>query len=222
MKNPSFERNRRQARQYHRNRSRDQFEGGILVRHVYDDREPEQISWWDDVEFIRGKMRVSVAWQHPRCVYQDLIEEAAMAATHPLYEQIGGDLFDGGVTLHKRIGRSRKKVSGYRTAGDRPGAREWLDALHAEQARLSREAEFSVRPSISVQQLDWCRFVDIVAPIEVRNVEELRALAGLVRRILAHETTLQREFPGYVYGKVQWVADGLAAAADLPGDFRTG
>jgi hypothetical protein len=30
-----------------------------------------------------------------------------------------------------------------------------------------------------------------------------------VRRIIAHETTLEREFPGYVYGKAQWIADGL-------------
>ena len=210
MKNPSFERRRRQALQYHRNRHGDQFDGGILVRHVYDDREPERLSWWDDVEFIRGKMRVHVAWQHPRCIYQDLIEEAAMAAAHPLYEQINGDLFDGAVKLHKRIGRSRKKVSGYRATADRPGEREWFDAFRAEQERLGREAEFSVRTSFDVQQLNWCRFIEIVAPIEVRNVEELRALADLVRRILAHETTLEREFPGYVYGKAQWIVDGLA------------
>lgn len=213
MKNRPFEHQRRQARQYHRNRRGDHFENGILVRHVYDDRESGQLSWWDDVQFIRGKMRINVAWQHPRFVYQSLIEEAAMAATQPLYEKIDGGLFDDAVKLHKRIGRSRKKVSGYRTAADRPGEREWFDVFRAEQERLGREAEFSVRTSFNVQQLNWCRFVDIVAPIEVRSIAELRALADLVRRILAHETTLQGEFPGYVYGKAQWIADGLAAEA---------
>jgi hypothetical protein len=177
MKNPSFERRRRQARQYHRNRHRDQFKNGILGRNIYGDREPGQLSWWDDVQFIRGKMRINVAWRHPRFVYQGLIEEAATAAAQPLYEQTGGGLFDGTVKLHKRIGRSRKKVSGYKMAADRPGEREWLEALNAEQARLGREADFSVRPSFDEQQLNWCRFVDIVAPIEVRNVAELRALA---------------------------------------------
>lgn len=210
MKNPSFERRRLRARQYHRNQHRDQFENGILVRHLYGDIEPGRLSWWDDVEFIRGGMRINVAWRHPRFVYQGLVEEAAMEAAHPLYEQIDGDLFDGAAKCYQRLGRSRKKVSSYRMAADRPGEREWLEAFIAEQARLSREADYSVRPSCTVQQLNWCRFVDIVAPIEVRNVEELRALADLVRRILAHETTLEQEFPGYVYGKAQWIADGLA------------
>lgn len=63
MKNRPFEQRRRQALQHHRNRRGDHFENGILVRHVYDDREPGQLFWWDDVQFIRGKMRISVAWQ---------------------------------------------------------------------------------------------------------------------------------------------------------------
>lgn len=210
MKNPSFERRRRLARQYHRNQHRDPFENGILVRHVYDGFEPGQLSWWDDVQFIRGKMRINVAWRHPRFVYQGLIEQAAMEAAHPHYEQIHGDLFDGAVKSYQRLGRSRKKVSGHRMADHHPGVREWLDAVTAEQARLSREADYSVRPSFSVQQLNWCRFIEIVAPIEVRSVSELRELADLVRRILAHETTLEREYPGYFYSKTQWIADGLA------------
>ncbi len=212
MKTPSFERRRLAARLYHRNRSRDQFEGGILVRHVYDDRDPERLSWWDDVQFIRGKMRINVAWRHPRSVYQDLIEEAASVVVEPLYEKIEGNLFGGDVKLYKQVGRSRKKISGYRMV-DRPGVREWIDALRAEEARLSREAEFTVRTSFDVEQLDWCRLVEIVAPIEIRNVTDLRALADLVRRILARETTLEREYPGYVYGKAQWIADGLAEQA---------
>lgn len=70
MKNRPFEQQRRQARQYHRNRHCDPFENGILARHAYDEFEPGQLSWWDDVQFIRGKMRRNVAWQHPRFVYQ--------------------------------------------------------------------------------------------------------------------------------------------------------
>lgn len=61
--------------------------------------------------------------------------------------------------------------------------------------------------------LAWCRFVEVVAPVEVRNAAELAALADLVRRILKGETTLEREFPGYVYGKAQWAAEGLAERA---------
>lgn len=209
MKNRHFEFRRRSARQYHRNKRGDQFDRGIRVRHDYGDVDPNGLSWWDDVQFIQGGMRITVAWRHPRHVYQDMIEEAAMKASQHLYEKIDGDLFDGAEKSYKKLGRSRKKVRDY-TMKRRPGEREWLEALRAEEARLSKEAEFSVVPSFKVQTLIWCRFVEIVAPVEVRNIVELRMLADLARRVLLGATTLEREFPGYMYGKAQWVADGLA------------
>jgi len=208
MKNPRFERRRRLARQYHRNKRGDLFDRGILARHDYSGLEPEALSWWDDVQFILGGRRIAVAWQHPRQVYQGMIEDAAMQATDDLYEKVEDWPFECAEKIYRKIGRSRKRVTGY-TVRHRPGEQEWFDALRAEEARLSREAEFSVRPSISIETLAWCRFVAVVAPVEVRNVAELGALADLVRRILKGETTLEREFPGYVYGKAQWTAEGL-------------
>lgn len=209
MKNRQFELRRRLARQYHQNKRGDQFEQGILVRHDYGEFDPNELSWWDDVQFILGGLRVAVAWQHPRHVYQGMIEDAAMKAVHHLHEKIDGDLFEGAERSYKKVGRSRKKVQSY-TMTRRPGEQEWLDAMRAEEARLSKEAEFSVVPSLWVEPLAWCRFVQIVAPVEVRSVAELRMLADLVRRILKGETTLEREFPGYVYGKAQWISEGLA------------
>ncbi|MDP2832055.1 MAG: hypothetical protein Q8Q28_01910 [Pseudomonadota bacterium] len=209
MKNRQFELRRRLARQYHRNKRGDHFEHGILVRHDYGEIDPSRLSWWDDVLFILGGLRVAVAWQHPRHVYRGMVEDAAMKATHHLHEKIDGELFEGAVKSYKKVGRSRKKVQSY-TMTRRPGEQEWLDALRVEEARLCKEAEFSVVPSLKVETLDWCRFVKIVAPIEVSNVAELRMLADLVRRILKGETTLASEFPGYVYGKAQWIGDGLA------------
>ena len=150
MKNRRFELRRRLARQYHRNKRGDRFVQGILVRHCYDEFEPDALSWWDSVQFILGGRRVLVAWRHPRHVYQEMIDDAAM------------------------------------------------------------KAEFSVMPSFKVEMVSWCRFVKIVAPIEVRHVEELRMLAKLVLSILKGETTLEQEFPGYMYGKAQWVSEGLA------------
>lgn len=209
MKNPRFELRRCLSRQYHRNRRGDHFEQGILVRHDYSGIDPEGLSWWDDVQFILGGRRIAVAWQHPRHVYQGMIEDAAMKATHHLYEKIEGGLFDRAEKIYKKVGRNRKKISSYAT-DRRPGQQEWFDALCTEEARLSKEAEFSVLPSFRVETLAWCRFVEIVAPIEIRNVAELRMLVDLVRRVLKGETTLGCEFPDYRYDKAQWVADGLA------------
>lgn len=209
MKRRQFELSRRMARQYHRNKRGDQFEQGILVRHDYGDVDPNSLTWWDDVMFILGKVRINVAWRHPRQVYQDMIEDAAMKAVEHLYEKIEGGLFTGAEKTYKKLGRSRKKVQSY-TTSHRPGEQEWFDALHAEEARLSAAVEFAVAPSFKIETLDWCRFVEFVAPIEVRHAGDLRCLADLVRRILKGETTLKQEFPGYVYGKAQWAVDGLA------------
>lgn len=209
LKNLQFELRRNLARQYHRNERGDQFRGGILIQHDYSGADPNGLSWWDDVQFILGGVRVAVRWQHPRCAYQDMIEDAAMKAVNHLYEEIDGDLFGVAVKSYKKFGRSRKAVESCRTIRS-PGKQAWLDALRAEEVRLSKEAEFSVTPSFKVKTLSWCRSVKIVAPIEVRSIADLRMLADLVRRLLKGETSLEREFPGYVYGKKQWVGEGMA------------
>lgn len=215
MKNRQLELRRCLARQYHRNKRGDPFEQGILVRHDYGEVDPNSLSWWDDVMFVLGKVRVNVAWRHPRDVYQGMIEDAAMKAVEHLSVRIESDLFAGAEKTYKKLGRSRKKVLSY-TTQDRPGVQEWFDALRAEEARLSAEAEFIVAPSFKTELLDWCRFVGIVAPIEVRHAGELRALADLVRRTLKGEATLENEFPGYTYDKAQWIADGLAGQLLYP------
>lgn len=212
MKNRHFELRRRLARQYHRNMRRQHFDHGLRVRHDYSEVDPAGLSWWDDLQFILGSVRVSVSWRHPRHVYMDRVEDAAQETAQHLYDQIEGNLFDGAEKSYKKLGRSRKKAVSH-TLTRRPGHDAWSEALRGAKARLSREADFTVAPSIKVQPLAWCRFVEIVAPIEVRSVAELRALADLVRRILRQETTLALEFPGYVYDKAQWVAEGLAARA---------
>lgn len=179
MKNRQFEIRLRLARQYHRNKRGDPFERGILVRHDYRDADACGLSWWDDVTFVLGKVRINVAWQHPRHVYQGMIGDAAMKATEHLRDKIEGDMFANAEKSYKKVGRSRKKVRSYITRHRRPGEREWFDALRAEEARLSAVAEFIVMPSFRVETLNWCRLVEIVAPLEVRNVDELRVLANL-------------------------------------------
>ena len=86
----------------------------------------------------------------------------------------------------------------------------WFEAIQAEEARLAREGDFAVELFIKATWTAWGRFVHICAPIEVRNTNELRKLADLVRRLLTGKTTLATEFPNYVYTWEDWVADGLA------------
>jgi hypothetical protein len=199
---------RRSSKTYHRNKRGDQFDHGIRVFHDYREMDQAGLSWWDDMQFIRGRRRIQVAWIHPRHAYQNLIENEAMAVTERLYDQIDGGLFSNETTIYRAVGRIRKKIIGHETK-PMPGQREWLDAVSAEEARLSLEGRYTVYPSRTVEMLTWCRFVTICAPMEVRNPEELRVVADLVHRLLASETTLTKEFPGYVYTREKWLAEGL-------------
>lgn len=65
-----------------------------------------------------------------------------------------------------------------------------------------------------MQTLNWCVGVDICVPIEIRSPEEARALVSLARRLLKRETTLEREFPGYGYGRENWLAEAGLRAED--------
>lgn len=195
---------RRAMLAYHRQNNDERFEHGVSASHLYPG-EPA-LSWWDDVTLISGKCRVAVTWQHPRMIYQDRIEDAAMRANEHLYSD--KNLFANSTPIHQRIGRSRKKVSGYRT--ETLGNNRWFEAVRTEEARLSLEASYTVEPSMQVTWTAWSRLVSICAPVEVRNIDELKALDELVRRLLKGQASMGTEFPSYVYTQQNWIAEKLA------------
>ena len=49
--------------------------------------------------------------------------------------------------------------------------------------------------------------VSLVAPLEVRNEGELAAVAMLAKRLILGQTTLQAEFTGYCYSRVDWIRE---------------
>ena len=50
----------------------------------------------------------------------------------------------------------------------------------------------------------------MVAPLEVRNEQELAIVANLARRLLLSHTTLEREFADYRYTKESWLSEAGA------------
>ena len=52
----------------------------------------------------------------------------------------------------------------------------------------------------------------MVAPLEVRNEQELAVVADLARRLLLGRTTLEREFADYCYDKAIWLSEAAARA----------
>ncbi|WKU20185.1 hypothetical protein [Advenella alkanexedens] len=64
-----------------------------------------------------------------------------------------------------------------------------------------------MKPRWQRECLSWATGVDLVAPLEVRNETELENVTDLANRLLRGQTTLENEFPGYAYGREQWLQE---------------
>ncbi len=219
MKNAGLERLGRMQRQYHRHHPWRLSQGGLFIPHSYAEARPDSLSWWDDVGFILNGRRVIVWWRHPRHVYSNAIEDRSWKEAG---EGPGDDwLLDGGTTNYRRVGKSRKRMVGYTCRQPSDEQRRYYDQLREVQERLSAKGiEFDVFPAWKRERLKWALGVDLVAPMEVRNEVELASVAGLARRLLLGHTTLEAEFPGYRYGKADWLRERkLDEASNLQSNF---
>lgn len=212
MKNAGLERLGRMQRQYHRHHPWRLSQGGLFIPHSYAETRPDSLSWWDDVGFILNGRRVIVWWRHPRHIYSDAIEEQSWKEAG---DSPGDDwLFDGCTTNYQRVGKSRKKISSYTCREPSEEQSRYYDKLRELRDRLSAEGiEFNVTPEWKRERLSWALGVSLVSPMEVRNETELAIVAKLARRLLLGQTTLEAEFPGYRYGKADWLREREIDAA---------
>lgn len=221
MKNPKQERYRRLMRQYHRSRPW-RLDNGLFIPHAYPVQ--HQLSWWDDMGFVLNGRRVMVWWVHPRMRYADAISDLAWqeAGEPPCLD---GDIFGrhAGKKIWKKAGRSRKKVVAYEASPIPEARREYYEKLRTVEARLESEGiDFEVPPSMSVKSYSWCSGVSLCVPLEVRDKEELLALAHLAKRLLKGETTLDDEFSGGLYGRNDWLSEADFRKRDGQRDETTG
>lgn len=210
MKTRNFERNRKLQKQYG-SKPNQKFDEGIIVRHVYSDRDSSDTrSWWDDTGFNLNGVRVSIWWIHPRMAYTDAISEIAHTNVPIDYEDT--DLFSSSTKLYKKVGKSgkRKKICAYQMKNTNDAQRHaWYERLTAEEERLKAESSTTVTPYMKVEALDWCRGVSLCVPIEVHGIPDLHKLCELVKKVLKGDTTIAKEFPGYKYTKDDWIAEEL-------------
>ncbi len=212
MKNSNQERLHRLMKQYHRNQI--WHWNGIYLPDVYPQH--KKLQWFDEVGFILNGRRVMVGWAHPRMKYSSAISElATKEAGDPPMEPKGIFSFSIFEKKWKKLGRSRKKVAFY-TLGSSPGSNlEYYSELGAIDSRIRDEGiDFVVRPSISTKRMATCMRINLCIPVDVRNDGEARALVLLARRLIKGETTLSKEFPGYEYGRSDWLAEAESRARD--------
>lgn len=210
MKNSYQEKLRISAKIFHRNNRGERFTNGLIVRHLYDETNMTKLSWWDDVSFILNNYLVQVSWIHPRLAFKDQIEIDAHKKVEHL--DIGVDDFmSQSKPNYTKIGRSRKKIISHTLTGPLISD-SWKQAFDVAYTETLKEADYQIEPYIKLEWMPHGRFVELCAPIEVRNEQELMVLATLVRRLLKHETTLEEEFPHYVYTEENWVAESKLRA----------
>ncbi len=206
MKVARLDRLRQLQRQYHQHHPWRLSQGGLYIPYSYAELTPESLSWWDDVGFILNGRRIIVWWQHPRYVYSNAIADQA--------RQVAGDgpqddwLTEGATKNYRKVGRSRKKLVSYTCRETSPEQSQHYDLLRDIGDRLKADGiDFGVTTSWKWERLTWAMGVSLVAPLEVRNDDELTSVASLARRLILGKTTLSAEFPGYNYGRGDWITE---------------
>ena len=208
MKNPHYESLGRRMREYHRTHQWRLSEGGLYIPHAYWNMGPDSLSYWDDVGFILNGRRVMVWWRHPRDIFRAAISSLA-------WEEAGDGpqdcwLSEGGTQNYKKVGKSgrRKKLSSYTSREPSEAQRQHYAKLFQIEERLMRDGiDLEVRPSWKWERLSWAMGVTLVAPLDVRNEQEVAEVAHLARNLILRKTTLSQQFPGFVYDRSSWLRD---------------
>lgn len=195
-----------QLRRYHQKNPWKLEASGLYVPHCYEHKTAESLSWWDDVGFIHAGKRYIVWWQHPRYVYSNTLDEKAWELAGPGPEDAW--LTEGGTTNYRRVGKSRKRIVSYTCRQPSEAQRAHYDKLREIESRLQAEGiAFEVRPSWSMSRLNWAMGIELIAPLEVRNADELAVVAQLARDLVQGKTTLAEQFPDYAYSQADWVRE---------------
>jgi len=206
MKNAKFERLARLQRQYHRTHPWNLSRGGLYIPHSYIETTPGSLSWWDDVGFILNQRRVIVWWRHPRHVYADALYAQS-------WKEVGDgpqdDWFtEGCAKNYRQVGASRKKIVSYTSRSASTEQKLHYDQLRDIHERLINEGiDLDVSISWGQERLTWAMGVNLVAPLEVRNENELASVALLARHLMLGQITLDAEFPGYRYSRADWLRE---------------
>ena len=80
--------------------------------------------------------------------------------------------------------------------------------------------DLAVRTSWKWERLSWAMGVTLVAPLEVRNEQEVAEVAHLARNLILRKTTLAEEFPGFMYDRANWLRDQAVLTAQSTNEPR--
>jgi hypothetical protein len=216
MKNPHIQGLKLSAKRYHNTHSICLREA-IAVPGGFNEVDAGVLSFYADVRFIMNDYQVHVSWRHPRCRYKEmadsLVSDVLLTAKPMPRVHFKADfekIFGKRETLYKEVGRSRKKIAGYRF--DRPELDKMLEQFEdmgPARSVMAMQADngLIVLPFITSAWTKRHRFVRLCTPVEVETYDDVRELAQVARRLLSRVTTLDALYPGYRYTATDWIAE---------------
>jgi len=212
MKSHRLERLARRMREHHRHHPWRLSAGGLYIPHAYHDMKPDDLSHWDDVGFILNGRRYMVRWRHPRYVHASAIAALARQQQRVEHGEPPAPFGASGNATARyrsngRSGRRRKVLSseGWDFSDNWKRYQEQLTSRTTALRQMGIDLE--VHPSWKWKRYEHGMGIDLVAPVEVRNEQELAQLAKLARQLVLGQTALAERFPGAVYGRSDWLRD---------------
>ena len=203
MKNRHMEQMQVQMRLYH-SRNPWPLQGRLFIPGTYPVK--RALTWLTQVGFVLGRRRVLVWCVHPRMKYAEAIEEQAHSAA---------TLF-ADVATYKTIKMKPDGAQRITTFDQRDGDRTdrllaYFDQVQGIEDELQVQGiDCVVRPSLLIHRCPWGTRLELCAPLEVRDRNDIRKLASLAKGLLKREITAAEIFPGYEYGKVDWLKEAAA------------
>lgn len=168
--------------------------------------ETDGLSLYADIGLVLNDCEVTVWWRHPRHVYREEIETFAMRELGPGPEE--GWLHDVSGPNHAPVGKSRKRIVSYTTNPPSEAQRDHYDRIDALMTQYREEGiDLQVRVSCRRKRWKWATNISIVAPFEIQSLNDVLQLADLAKKLIAGEASIQSMFPGYAYGREDWLRE---------------
>ena len=188
---------KRKGNQFHDKENR------ISIYHQIEDRP----FWWGDFATYCGSQRLMIWAVHLRMDYKDKCDSLAFSTVDRTDRE--GCTLPEFEPIKKKVGNSRKKTILWQMNSETCESRKgYYDRLHAEEERIAAESDIIAVPRFSVQQLPWCRGMDIVTAEELNTEDKIVDFINRCRELATYRTPFSELFDtGVVYDRDTWNAE---------------
>jgi hypothetical protein len=86
---------------------------------------------------------------------------------------------------------------------------DWQKEWFTARAAAIESAQYEIDPYIKSRWTKFGKLVELCAPLEICNRNDLLELVHLTRKLLKRTVAINEVFPNYKYTKKNWIEEGL-------------